>query len=79
MAVPANSIPAPDAINTEPRTSRFAAIDCGTNSIAEVAWLREQGVDCIIVDHHEPGASRPDCIALVNPRMSESNFMIAFL
>ncbi len=32
------------------------ALDCGTNSVAEVAWLREFGVDTVIVDHHEPDA-----------------------
>ena len=29
------------------------ALDCGTTSIKELTWLREQGVDCVIVDHHE--------------------------
>lgn len=46
------------------------AMDCGTGSVAEVAMLKEQGVDCIIVDHHEPGATRPDCVALVNPKLN---------
>jgi single-stranded-DNA-specific exonuclease len=46
------------------------AMDCGTGSVAEVAWLKEQNVDCIIVDHHEPGAQRPDAVALVNPKLN---------
>lgn len=46
------------------------AMDCGTGSVAEVAWLKEQGVDCIIVDHHEPGPQRPDAVALVNPKLN---------
>lgn len=46
------------------------AMDCGTGSVSEVAWLKEQGVDCIIVDHHEPGEERPDCVALVNPKLN---------
>jgi single-stranded-DNA-specific exonuclease len=46
------------------------ALDCGTGSVAEVAWMNEQGVDCVIVDHHEPGESRPDCVALVNPKLT---------
>jgi single-stranded-DNA-specific exonuclease len=48
------------------------AMDCGTGSVVEVAWLKEQGIDCIIVDHHEPGAQRPDAVALVNPKLAGS-------
>jgi single-stranded-DNA-specific exonuclease len=48
------------------------AMDCGTGSVAEVAWLKEQGVDCIIVDHHEPGVERPDAVALVNPKLGNA-------
>jgi len=45
------------------------SIDCGTVSIAEVAHLRSQGIDVVIVDHHEPSREgRPDCTALVNPK-----------
>lgn len=46
------------------------ALDCGTTSIKELTWLREQGVDCVIVDHHELAPEgRPPCIALVNPKL----------
>ena len=45
------------------------SVDCGTVSIAEVAHLKSQGIDVVIVDHHEPSLEgRPDCIALVNPK-----------
>ena len=44
------------------------AVDCGTTSVREIAALRRRGVDVIVLDHHEPGAERPDCIALVNPK-----------
>jgi single-stranded-DNA-specific exonuclease len=45
------------------------AVDCGTVSVAEIAGLRAEGVDVIVVDHHEPGpAGRPDVVALVNPK-----------
>ena len=30
----------------------FVALDCGTNSLEEIAYLRSEGVDVIIVDHH---------------------------
>ncbi|MDB6078723.1 MAG: recj: single-stranded-dna-specific exonuclease recj, partial [Akkermansiaceae bacterium] len=45
------------------------AVDCGTVSVDEVAALRADGVDVIIVDHHEPSPrGRPDAVALVNPK-----------
>lgn len=47
----------------------LVALDCGTSSVAEARWLREQGVDCVIVDHHEPGSVLPECAALVNPKL----------
>lgn len=49
----------------------LVALDCGTSSVAEAAWLHEQGIDCVIVDHHEPGASLPECVALVNPKLTD--------
>ncbi len=46
------------------------ALDCGTTSLNELKWLREQGVDCVIIDHHELSPlGRPDCVALVNPKL----------
>jgi single-stranded-DNA-specific exonuclease len=51
------------------RPDLFIALDCGTNSGEEVAMLRAQGVDVIIVDHHrstEPPAT--DAI-LINPHV----------
>jgi single-stranded-DNA-specific exonuclease len=44
------------------------AVDCGTTSVREIAALRRRGVDVIVLDHHEPGTERPDCVALVNPK-----------
>jgi single-stranded-DNA-specific exonuclease len=48
------------------------ALDCGTTSLGEVAKLREDGVDCVIIDHHELSPmGRPDCLALVNPKLGD--------
>ncbi|WP_425510131.1 hypothetical protein [Verrucomicrobium spinosum] len=44
-------------------------MDCGTVSVAETDWLQQEGVDCIIVDHHEPAHRLPTCVALVNPKL----------
>jgi len=50
----------------------LVTVDCGTVSVDEVAALRADGVDVLIVDHHEPlPGQRPDCCALVNPKCGE--------
>ncbi len=50
----------------------FIALDCGTNAKEPIAYLRELGVDVIIVDHHQVKEAVPaDCI-LVNPHVNDT-------
>jgi len=44
------------------------AVDCGTASAAEIATLTAQGIDVVVIDHHECPAELPRCTALVNPK-----------
>src|SRR5437667_11375971 len=46
------------------------AVDCGTSSVNEVAVINELGVDVIVLDHHEPKAQLPGCVAIVNPKIA---------
>ncbi len=58
-----------DRVLTGSPPDLLVALDCGTNSVAEVARLRERGIDVIIVDHHESKEAVPaDCV-LVNPKL----------
>ena len=44
-----------------PKPDLLIAVDCGTVSIDEIAGLRADGIDVIVVDHHEPSPrGRPD-------------------
>lgn len=47
----------------------FMALDCGTNSCAESAYLRSRGVDVIIVDHHRSKEAVPGEAILINPHV----------
>ncbi len=47
----------------------FIALDCGTNSCAEVAYLRSRGADVIIVDHHRSKEAVPEDAILINPHV----------
>jgi single-stranded-DNA-specific exonuclease len=47
----------------------LVAVDCGTSSVTEIAYLQERGVDVIVLDHHEPKSALPHCVAIVNPKI----------
>ena len=53
----------------ESKPALLIAVDCGTTAVAEISDLKSQGVDVIVLDHHEPAAELPACIALVNPKL----------
>lgn len=62
-----------------PKPNLLITVDCGTVSTTEVALLKADGIDVLIVDHHEPSPGiRPDCCALVNPKCgSEFTYLCA--
>ncbi len=49
-------------------------IDCGTTNITEVAYAKENGIDIIITDHHEPEEVLPDAVAVINPKLNNYPF-----
>ena len=53
----------------EHRPELLLAVDCGTTSVAEIAALMGNGVDVVVLDHHEPKSELPPACALVNPKL----------
>ena len=53
----------------------FIALDCGTNSHDEAAYLRAQGIDVIVIDHHRSRERVLSDGILINPHVDadESN------
>lgn len=51
------------------RPALFIALDCGTNSHAEVAYLRSLGIDVLIVDHHRSKETPVGEAVLINPHV----------
>lgn len=43
-------------------------VDCGTNSVKEAEFCKNNGIDLIITDHHEITGAIPESFALVNPK-----------
>ncbi|MDE7380165.1 MAG: DHH family phosphoesterase, partial [Clostridia bacterium] len=48
----------------------FITVDCGISNAEEVNYLREQGADVIVTDHHELPENLPDCIC-INPKFDD--------
>jgi single-stranded-DNA-specific exonuclease len=53
------------------RPQLLIALDCGTSSVNEISELKKRGVDVIVLDHHEPKFALPDCVAVVNPKLTQ--------
>jgi single-stranded-DNA-specific exonuclease len=53
----------------ESHADLLIALDCGTNSVSEVAFLREREVAVIIIDHHQSKDALPEDCLLVNPHV----------
>jgi single-stranded-DNA-specific exonuclease len=51
----------------------FIALDCGTNSHEEVAYLVGQGIDVMVVDHHRSKEKPLDQGLLINPHVHGSD------
>jgi len=46
--------------------------DCGITACETVARANQLGVDVIVTDHHEPGETLPDALAVINPKREDA-------
>jgi single-stranded-DNA-specific exonuclease len=51
--------------------SLIIALDCGIKSIGHVAYAKEKNIDFIICDHHRPGETIPDAVAVLDPKRGD--------
>jgi len=59
----------------ERRNARVViSVDCGVKAVAFVEKARQRGIDVIITDHHQPGASLPKAVAILNPAIPNSGY-----
>lgn len=59
-----------DAIFEEYFPQLFITVDCGISGAEEVEYIKEQGAEVIVTDHHELPDTLPDCIC-VNPKFND--------
>ena len=50
------------------RIGLIIALDCGIKALDQVAYAKEQGIDFIICDHHLPGETWPEAVAVLDPK-----------
>ncbi len=50
------------------------ALDCGIKAVEKVAYARTKGIDFIICDHHTPGDTLPEAVAVLDPKRSDCNY-----
>ncbi|THK37021.1 single-stranded-DNA-specific exonuclease RecJ [Ensifer sp. MPMI2T] len=65
--------PNPQAIEqlVDSGANLIVTVDCGSTSHESLAVAAERGVDVVVIDHHQVGASLPPCHALVNPNRED--------
>ncbi len=54
--------------------SLLVTADCGTSSVREVAEANELGMEVIVIDHHTVPDELPDALAVVNPKLTGSEY-----
>ncbi|MGL6193196.1 MAG: single-stranded-DNA-specific exonuclease RecJ, partial [Thermoguttaceae bacterium] len=58
----------------EEGTKLLITVDCGISSVEEAKTAREVGVDLIITDHHTPGNTLPEAVAIAHPKLGDYPF-----
>ncbi len=61
-----------DRVLADGKPDLFIALDCGTNSVEQTAYLRMQGVDVIIADHHRAKECGEADATIVNPHVYDA-------
>ncbi len=50
------------------------ALDCGIKAVDKVKYAKQKGIDYIICDHHLPGETVPEAVAVLDPKQSDCNY-----
>ncbi|GAI01618.1 unnamed protein product, partial [marine sediment metagenome] len=54
--------------------SLVITVDCGITALSQVKKAKRMGLDIIITDHHTPLPEVPSALAIVNPKLPNSNY-----
>ncbi|MBI5217971.1 MAG: single-stranded-DNA-specific exonuclease RecJ [Bacteroidia bacterium] len=56
------------------QASLIIALDCGIKENDKIKYANERGIDVIICDHHNPGSSLPDAVAVLDPKREDCSY-----
>ena len=54
--------------------SLIIALDCGIKSIDHIAYANAKNIDFVICDHHRPGNSLPEAVAILDPKRQDCEY-----
>ena len=54
--------------------SLVIALDCGIKAVEKVAYANSKGIDFIICDHHLPGDTIPEAVAVLDPKREDCHY-----
>lgn len=54
--------------------SLIVALDCGIKSVELIDYAKSLGVDFIICDHHRPGETLPNAVAVLDPKRNDCEY-----
>jgi single-stranded-DNA-specific exonuclease len=55
-------------------TKLIISVDCGINAMKEVEQINSSGMEIIITDHHNPKETLPQALAVINPKLPDSQY-----
>ncbi len=54
--------------------SLIVTVDCGVTAIEEIKLAKELGTDVIVCDHHQPAEELPPAVAILDPKLPDSQY-----
>lgn len=54
--------------------SLIVSIDCGIKAHDKIAYAKENNIDFIVCDHHEPSENLPNAIAILDPKRTDCTY-----
>ena len=61
------------------RVKVIITVDCGTMSYDEMEFAKNEGLDVVVLDHHQPEITLPEAYAIVNPNRLDDNSNLNYL
>jgi single-stranded-DNA-specific exonuclease len=58
----------------EHHISLIIALDCGIKANEKISYAKNKNIDFIICDHHTPGNTLPEAVAVLDPKRADCNY-----